>query len=166
VTPRRATAKSHEGAPGSAGTALAGAVEDVGVVQPRPGNVTDTLCNFWPQPPLPTVREVNQLPPAIRVVVDLNAALARMLRETAPAAAHVQDAIARPQSACLDGEIQLAGLGRFQCLVVALEHRLRVATGRVEKFEIEVIVELIVGRDRLPVCGRPSDEPGSMRRHR
>src|SRR5664279_3148408 len=81
-----------------------------------------------------------------------------MLGETTPAATHIQDAISRLQSAGLDGKIEFAVLGCFQRLVVALEYRLRIAAGGVHELEIELIAEVVVARNRLPVGFHPPDE--------
>jgi hypothetical protein len=64
---------------------------------------------------------------------ELNAAPARMFHKTPPTTPHVEDAISRLKTTGLDGKIQLAELSGFQCFVIALEHRLRITTGRVKK---------------------------------
>jgi len=96
---------------------------------------------------------------------DLNATPAGMFHESAPAGAHVEDAIAGLEPTGLDGKVELAALSRFQRFIVALEHRLRITARRVEKLEIEVVGELVVGRDRLPVGRKRPISHGARRRH-
>ena len=51
-----------------------------------------------------------------------------MLSESAPAATHIENAIARLYATGVNGKIQLAALSRLQGFIIALEHRLRIAT--------------------------------------